>query len=116
MSVPPDDSAGDRGALKYFLLGSFAAAILLFGMALIYGATGHTDFAGIGEVVASGEAPPTLLLLGLALTIAGLGFKVSAVPFHMWAPDAYEGAATPATSFMAVVWSRRPRSRSSCVC
>src|SRR6478735_3235041 len=90
-----------EGALKYFLLGSFAAAILLYGFALLYGATGHTDLAGIGAAVkAGGDKTPTLIV-SLVLILVGLAFKVSAVPFHMWAPDAYEGAPTPATTYMA---------------
>ena len=91
-----------EGAVKYFLLGSFAAAILLFGSALLYGATGHTDLAGIGQVVAAGEADATLTVLALVMLIVGLVFKLGAVPFHMWVPDAYEGAATPVTTFMSV--------------
>ncbi|WP_438030879.1 NADH-quinone oxidoreductase subunit N [Sorangium sp. So ce233] len=95
-----------EAAIKYFLLGSFAAALLLYGGALIYGATGHTDLAGIRDTIAAAtgdKAPnPALLLLGAALMLVGLAFKVSAVPFHMWTPDAYEGAPTPATTFMAV--------------
>jgi NADH-quinone oxidoreductase subunit N len=96
-----------EAAMKYFLLGSFAAALMLFGFALLYGATGHTDLAGIGEAVKSIGSPgsevsaPTVLI-ALVLNLVGLAFKVSAVPFHMWTPDAYEGAPTPATSFMAV--------------
>lgn len=92
-----------EAAVKYFLLGSFASAIFLFGAALIYGATGHTGFRSIGEVIAAGHAPVMLVLLGLAMLVAGLGFKVSAVPFHMWTPDAYEGAPTSTTAFMSVV-------------
>jgi NADH-quinone oxidoreductase subunit N len=92
-----------EGAVKYFLLGSFAAAILLFGSALLYGATGHTDLAGIQQVVAAGEADATLSVLALAMLIVGLAFKLGAVPFHMWVPDSYEGAATPVTTFMSVV-------------
>ncbi len=93
-----------EGALKYFLLGSFAAAILLFGAALLYGATGHTDFVGIGQAMAEdGTVSLPLAILGLMLLIVGLLFKVSAVPFHMWTPDAYEGAVTPATTFMSIV-------------
>ena len=92
-----------EGALKYFLLGSFASAILLFGMALLYGSTGHTNLAEIALAVRGGSAEPTLLVLSMFLFVAGVAFKVSAVPFHAWAPDAYEGAVTPATTYMAVV-------------
>lgn len=89
----------NESALKYFLLGSFTSAVLLYGMALLYGATGHTDFTGISRGFA--DAGP-LALAGLALVIAGLAFKVAAVPFHQWAPDVYEGAPTSVTAFMAV--------------
>jgi NADH-quinone oxidoreductase subunit N len=96
-----------EAALKYFLLGSFAAALTLMGGALLYGATGHTDFVGIGQAIATiGKAKSAinapLVLVALALVVAGLAFKISAVPFHMWTPDAYEGAPTPTTTFMAV--------------
>ncbi len=91
-----------EAAMKYFLLGSFAAAVLLYGAALLYGATGHTDFAGIGAAIAGGGVSLPLVIVGLMLVLVGLVFKVSAVPFHMWTPDAYEGAPTPATTFMAV--------------
>ncbi len=91
-----------EGGVKYFLLGSFAAAILLFGSALLYGATGHTDLAGIQQVVAAGEADATLTVLALVMLIVGLAFKLGAVPFHMWVPDSYEGAVTPVTTFMSV--------------
>ncbi|MCA9623502.1 MAG: NADH-quinone oxidoreductase subunit N, partial [Myxococcales bacterium] len=96
-----------EGAVKYFLLGSFAAALLLYGGALLYGATGTTELMGIGRAIAQaadgkGELNWALLLLSMGLMVSGIAFKVSAVPFHMWTPDAYEGAPTPATSFMAV--------------
>jgi NADH-quinone oxidoreductase subunit N len=91
-----------EGALKYFLLGSFAAAILLYGFALLYGATGHTDLAGIGAAAKSPVARNPLIVMGALLVLVGVVFKVSAVPFHGWTPDAYEGAPTPATTFMAV--------------
>src|ERR1700722_17242755 len=91
-----------EGALKYFLLGSFAAAILVYGFALLYGATGHTDLAGIGAAAHSGFTRNPLLIIGAVLVLVGVAFKVSAVPFHMWTPDAYEGAPPPATTFMAV--------------
>jgi NADH-quinone oxidoreductase subunit N len=96
-----------EAALKYFLLGSFAAALMLFGGALLYGATGHTDLEGMGRVIATitygaGVTAGPLAISGIVLVIVGLAFKVSAVPFHMWTPDAYEGAPTPATAYMAV--------------
>jgi len=91
-----------EGALKYFLLGSFAAAILVYGFALIYGATGHTDLAGIGNAAQTGAAHNPLLVVGGVLVLVGVLFKVSAVPFHSWTPDAYEGAPTAGTAFMAV--------------
>jgi len=91
-----------EAAVKYFLLGSFAAALLLYGGALLYGATGHTDLAGIHDAIVGGKTNSALVLVAAALVITGLLFKVSAVPFHMWTPDAYEGAPTPATGFMAV--------------
>jgi NADH-quinone oxidoreductase subunit N len=95
-----------EAAVKYFLLGSFAAALLLYGGALLYGATGHTDLAGIRagiQATQGGPATrPALVLIAMTLILVGLLFKVSAVPFHAWAPDAYEGAPTPATGFMAV--------------
>lgn len=95
-----------EASMKYFLLGSFAAALMLMAAALLYGATGHTDLAGIGQAIAlmgADPAPLALVIIALILMLAGLAFKVSAVPFHMWTPDAYEGAPTPATAFMAVV-------------
>jgi len=112
-----------EGALKYFLLGSFAAALLLYGSALLYGMTGHTDLAGIRDALAhpvDGTAVATqenaqqfiaiqqtvrdrVTILAMVLVVAGLAFKVGSVPFHMWVPDAYEGAPTPATAYMAVV-------------
>ncbi len=90
-----------EAAMKYFLLGSFGAAIFLFGAALLYGATGHTDLTGIAASIAGGQAILPLVAPAIVLLVAGLAFKVSAVPFHMWTPDAYEGAMTPVTAFMA---------------
>jgi NADH-quinone oxidoreductase subunit N len=95
-----------EAAVKYFLLGSFAAVLLLYGGALLYGATGHTDLAGIRAAILQPGTPKpgslALVLVAVALVVSGLAFKVSAVPFHMWTPDAYEGAPTPATGYMAV--------------
>lgn len=107
MSIPIYILAGFRkkraqsmeSALKYFLVGAFAAGFLLYGIALIYGVTGTTS---IVEATRSYDTASLLLLGGIGLIIVGLGFKVSAVPFHMWTPDVYEGAPTPVTGFMAV--------------
>ena len=91
-----------EGALKYFLLGAFSTAFLLYGMALVYGATGDTHIATIGQrVVQFGLTESPLLVIGIALMLVGFGFKVAAAPFHMWAPDVYEGAPTPITAYMA---------------
>ncbi|HET7456810.1 MAG TPA: NADH-quinone oxidoreductase subunit N [Gemmatimonadaceae bacterium] len=91
-----------EGALKYFLLGAFSTAFLLYGMALVYGATGSTNFAIMAQHLgADPEHGGMMMKVGTALLVVGLGFKVAAAPFHMWAPDAYEGAPTPHTAFMA---------------
>jgi NADH-quinone oxidoreductase subunit N len=91
-----------EGAIKYFLLGAFSTAFLLYGIALVYGATGATNFAAIGSNIEQLHlAKSSLLLVGVALLLVGFGFKVAAAPFHMWAPDVYEGAPTPITAYMA---------------
>jgi NADH-quinone oxidoreductase subunit N len=91
-----------EGSLKYFLLGAFATGFLLYGIALIYGATGSTDLTVIGErIVRFQLASNSMLMIGVGLLLVGFGFKVAVVPFHMWAPDVYEGAPTPITAFMA---------------
>lgn len=91
-----------EAALKYFLLGAFASGFLLYGIALTYGATGTTNLTLIGlQIGASELGRSTMLLLGLGLLLIGFGFKVAAVPFHMWAPDVYDGAPTPVTAYMA---------------
>lgn len=89
-----------EAALKYFLIGAFASGFLLYGIALTYGATGTTNLAGIAHALAAGHAPK-MAGLGLGLLLIGFAFKVAAVPFHMWAPDVYDGAPTPVTGFMA---------------
>lgn len=96
-----NDSRATEAALKYFLMGAFATGFFLFGLAFTYGAIGRLDWAWIGMHLASGEADP-LLAAGLLLVLVGFGFKIAAAPFHMWAPDVYEAAATPVTAFMAV--------------
>ena len=92
-----------EAALKYFLLGAFASGFLLFGIALLYGATGSTQLGTIAAKIAAGSADQRLLLtVGMGLLLVGFAFKVAAVPFHLWAPDVYEGAPTSITAFMAV--------------
>ena len=91
----------NEASVKYFLLGGFSLGILLYGMSLLYGATGTTSLAGIAEALAGGE-PSLTLSLALVLLVAGMGFKIAAVPFHMWAPDVYEGAPTPVTAYLSV--------------
>jgi NADH-quinone oxidoreductase subunit N len=91
-----------EAGLKYLVVGSFGSAVLLFGSALVYGATGELRFGAIAaEIESQGIANDGLLLAGLAMILAGLGFKASAAPFHMWTPDVYEGAPTPVTAFMS---------------
>lgn len=90
-----------EAALKYFLLGAFASGFLLYGIALLYGATGTTNLGLIGAQAAMMGSPSVMLLIGMALLIVGFAFKIAAVPFHMWAPDVYDGAPTPVTAFMA---------------
>jgi NADH-quinone oxidoreductase subunit N len=91
-----------EAGLKYLIVGSFGAAALLFGSALVYGATGTISFQGIATAVATqGLTGDTFLVVGIALIVAGLGFKMSAAPFHMWTPDVYEGAPTTVTAWMS---------------
>ncbi len=94
------DLRSNESSMKYFILGSFATGFLLYGMALIYGATGSTNIAEIALRVSNPNFP-ALLLVGAAMLIVGFGFKIATVPFHVWTPDVYEGAPTPITAFMA---------------
>jgi NADH-quinone oxidoreductase subunit N len=92
-----------ESGLKYLIIGSVGSATLLYGLALIYGATGATDFTAIASAISNGNlASDPLTLTGIALCVAGLCFKASVAPFHQWTPDVYEGAPTPVTAFMAV--------------
>jgi NADH-quinone oxidoreductase subunit N len=101
--IKRDNPASNEAALKYFLLGAFATGFLLYGMTLVYGSTGSTNLFKIAEFVKSDSAQSNpLLLMGIVLLVIGFGFKVAAAPFHMWAPDVYQGAPTPVTAFMAV--------------
>ncbi len=91
-----------EAAMKYFLLGAFSTAFLVYGMALLYGATGSTQLAAIADAIRTRDlAGDPVLVAGAALLFVGFAFKVAAVPFHMWAPDVYQGAPTPYTAFMA---------------
>ena len=94
-----DERSAEAG-LKYFVLGALASGILLYGISLLYGFTGTTNFTGLAAAFGRG-APSLGLLFGLVFLLAGLAFKISAVPFHMWTPDVYEGAPTPVTMFFA---------------
>jgi NADH-quinone oxidoreductase subunit N len=100
------DLRSEEAGLKYFLLGAFASAFLVFGAALVYGATGTTNLnelaVAVQEIVSTDSSMTFYLLIGAALLIAGLGFKVAVVPFHEWTPDVYAGAPTPVTAFMSV--------------
>jgi NADH-quinone oxidoreductase subunit N len=93
-----DRASSLEAGLKYLIVGGFGSAVLLFGSALVYGATGELGFSGIADAA---SADDTFLLAGLAMIIAGLAFKVSAAPFHMWTPDVYEGSPTSITAFMS---------------
>lgn len=92
----------NESAIKYFLLGAFSTAFLLYGIAFVYGATGSTKYLVIAEAIRNSESEPLILLLGLGLMVVGFGFKVALAPFHVWAPDVYEGAPLPVTAHLAV--------------
>ena len=95
------DVKSNEASMKYFILGVLSTAVMLYGMSLIFGLTGHVTFAGIAEATA-GRADEPLLIMAVLFMIVGFGFKVSAVPFHFWAPDTYEGAPTPVTAYLSV--------------
>lgn len=97
------DRKSNEAALKFFLLGTFSTGLLLYGMSLLYGFSGSTNLHQIVQaILATGLAPSSLLVLAMIMLIAGLGFKIAAVPFHMWCPDTYEGAPTSVTAFISV--------------
>ncbi len=95
------DLRSNEAGLKYMLMGVFASGVLLYGMSLLYGLSGSTKLVDIGSAIAIGETKP-IITLAVVFCVIGFGFKVSAVPFHTWAPDTYEGAPTPLTAFLAV--------------
>ncbi|GAN60789.1 NADH-quinone oxidoreductase subunit N [Acetobacter cibinongensis] len=96
-----DNVRSSEAGLKYFVLGSLASGLLLYGMSLIYGYAGTMDYAGLLTAIGSEESPPLGLMVGIVFVVVGLCFKLSAVPFHMWTPDVYQGAPTPVTAYMA---------------
>lgn len=96
--------SSNEAAFKYFLMGAFASGFLLFGIALVYGVTGSFDLAKIAEIVnVNPDGQSSLMYVGILMIIAGMGFKISAAPFHFWAPDVYQGSPTPITAFMATI-------------
>ena len=100
-AINRDNLKSSEAGLKYFILGALSSGLLLFGMSLVYGAVGDTSFSSISLV--SSQGMTSLLLIGLVFMLSGLAFKISAVPFHMWTPDVYQGAPTPVTNFLATV-------------
>ncbi|HIJ82916.1 MAG TPA: NADH-quinone oxidoreductase subunit N, partial [Magnetococcales bacterium] len=99
-----DDVRSGEAGLKYFVLGSVASGLLLYGMSMVYGVTGVLGFKEVAAFLATPEGQGSqLVALGVVMILAGMGFKIAAAPFHMWAPDVYEGAPTPVTAFMAVM-------------
>lgn len=92
VSIERDSARGAEAAMKYFVLGSLASGLLLYGMSMVYGATGSLDVVQIARGIAASQANPLLALFGLDFRVTGIGFKLGAVPFHMWVPDVYDGA------------------------
>ncbi|MCI0627445.1 MAG: NADH-quinone oxidoreductase subunit N [Acidobacteria bacterium] len=101
LGIKRSDPKSNESALKYFLLGSFSSAFMLYGIALAYGATRTTNLELIGREILAGSASMTLIYAAVGLLFVGFGFKVAVVPFHIWTPDVYEGAPTPITAFMS---------------
>ena len=102
VSMAKNDLRSGEASLKYVLLGGVASAMLLYGLSLLYGVAGSTQYSEIQAALAANDGSLEMpLVLGLVLIVSGLGFKASAVPFHMWTPDAYEGAPIPVTTYIA---------------
>jgi NADH-quinone oxidoreductase subunit N len=101
-SFDRDSVRSSEAGLKYFVLGALSSGMLLYGASMVYGFTGTTSFVELAKLLTGGATPSAGLVIGIVFVIVGLAFKVSAVPFHMWVPDVYEGAPTPITAFFAV--------------
>ncbi|MDO9449234.1 MAG: NADH-quinone oxidoreductase subunit NuoN [Rugosibacter sp.] len=97
VAIDRDSARATEAAMKYFVLGALASGLLLYGMSMIYGATGNLDIAAISQVLYQGQADKTVLVFGLVFIVAGVAFKLGVVPFHMWVPDVYHGAPTVVT-------------------
>lgn len=97
VAVRRDSLVAVESAMKYFVLGSLASGFMLYGISMVYGATGHIDLAGVAEVIKSGNVSYMAMVLGTVFVVCGLAFKLGAVPFHMWLPDVYMGAPTAIT-------------------
>ncbi|MDA8257265.1 MAG: NADH-quinone oxidoreductase subunit NuoN [Betaproteobacteria bacterium] len=100
VALQRDSSAATEAAMKYFILGALASGLLLYGMSMIYGATGSLDLGNIAAAIQQGTGSRTVLIFGLVFIVAGLAFKLGAVPFHMWVPDVYQGSPTAVTLFI----------------
>ncbi len=96
-----DSSSGAEAAMKYFVLGALGSGMLLYGISMLYGATGHLDFPAIAEAIGAEASDDRILIFGLVFVIIGIGFKFGAVPFHMWIPDVYQGAPAPVALFLS---------------
>jgi NADH-quinone oxidoreductase subunit N len=101
VALQRDSAESTESAMKYFVLGALASGMLLYGMSMIYGATGSLEIPRVAERIANGQANATILVFGLVFVVAGLGFKFGAVPFHMWVPDVYQGAPTAVALFIS---------------
>ncbi|MBE0510276.1 MAG: NADH-quinone oxidoreductase subunit NuoN [Chromatiales bacterium] len=101
VALQRDNRVASEAAMKYFLLGAMASAMLLYGMSMLYGVTGSLDLGEVSQVIAEGEINRLLLVFGLVFMLVGVAFKLGAVPFHMWVPDVYHGAPTAVTQFIS---------------
>ena len=100
VAIDRESSRGTEAAMKYFVLGALASGLLLYGMSMIYGATGSLEIGGVAQALYQGQAEKTVLVFGLVFVVAGVAFKLGLVPFHMWIPDVYHGAPTAVTMFI----------------
>lgn len=100
VAIDRDNARATEAAMKYFVLGALASGLLLYGMSMLYGATGTLHIGGVAQALFEGQVPRTIAVFGLVFTVAGLSFKLGVVPFHMWIPDVYHGAPTPVTLFI----------------